>query len=205
MNRRENFTCFNIRTFLQSDKTELIGKESLTEILSDFICPKNTDVENFLKRNAVEFTRKNQSVTYLVFSNEDAQLLGYFTITIKPITVNADRFSNTVRKKILRVGELDEERNVITMPAYLIAQLGKNFDDRAEGKITGQELLNIAMDTIKKVQYSVGGVVTFLEAVDNEKLKAFYDRDNGFKEFEIRKSKAGEHEPQTLVQMLKVM
>lgn len=94
---------------------------------------------------------------------------------------------------------------MITMPAYLIAQLGRNFDDRAEGKITGQELLNIAMDTIKKVQYEVGGVVVFLETADNEKLKTFYDRDNGFKAFETRKSRAEEHESQTLVQMLKVI
>ena len=205
MNRKEDFTCFNIRRFLQSDKAEPVGKENLTEILSDFICPKNRDVENFLRKNAVEFTRKNQSVTYLVFSNEDAQLLGYFTLAVKPITANADRFSNTARKKMLRVGEMDGERNAITMPAYLIAQLGKNYDDRAAGKITGQELLDIAMDTVRKVQYEVGGVVVFLEAVDHDKLKAFYDRDNGFKEFETRKSRTEEHEPQTLVQMLKVI
>ena len=48
-----------------------------------------------MKEQSIEFTKKNQSVTYLVFSNEDASLVGYFTIAIKPITVNAENFSNT--------------------------------------------------------------------------------------------------------------
>lgn len=53
MNIREDFTCFNIRKFLQSDKAVPVGKENLTDILSDFICPQNLDVETFLRKNAV--------------------------------------------------------------------------------------------------------------------------------------------------------
>lgn len=41
---------------------------------------KNPDVEYFLKSNCVEFTKKNQSVTYLVMSMEKGEFLGYFTI-----------------------------------------------------------------------------------------------------------------------------
>mgnify|MGYP000615218673 CR=1 FL=1 len=56
-------------------------------------------MEQFLKERAIEFTKKNQSVTYLVISSDDGELLGYFTIAVKPITVNADNFSGTVRRK----------------------------------------------------------------------------------------------------------
>ena len=42
----------------------------LARVLSGFSCPKNQDVANFLKKNAVEFTKKSQSVTYLVFSGK---------------------------------------------------------------------------------------------------------------------------------------
>ena len=53
-----------------------------------------------MKDNAIEFTKKNQSVTYLVLSNEDGMIVGYFTIALKPITVNANRMSNTVKRKL---------------------------------------------------------------------------------------------------------
>ena len=66
-----------------------LGEEELLGILSEFSCSINPDVERFLREQSVEFTKKNQSVTYLVFSNNDASLVGYFTLAIKPISVNA--------------------------------------------------------------------------------------------------------------------
>ena len=90
-----------------------------------------------MKEQSIEFTKKNQSVTYLVFSNEDASLVGYFTITIKPITVNAENFSNTMKRKIARVSELDEENGTYTLSAYLIAQLGKTLRMELMRKLLG--------------------------------------------------------------------
>lgn len=177
----------------------------MLQILSDFSCPLNTDVERFLKERAIEFTKKNQSVTYLVFSNEDAVLVGYFTLTVKPITVDAAKFSNTTKRKILRVSELDEVTQTFHLAAYLIAQLGKNFTDGANHKITGEQLLEIAMTKVRELQFMVGGMVVFLEAEQNEKLIQFYDEKNGFKEFETREMSTSSDEAHTLVQMLKVL
>ena len=71
MPSEEQFVCVNIWGFLNPKETSGIGESDLEKILSDFSNPKNSDVESFLKRNAIEFTKKNQSVTYLVFSLED--------------------------------------------------------------------------------------------------------------------------------------
>lgn len=49
----------NIRAYLDKEKPTYIGEDKLNEILSDFSCPKNPDVENFLLRNAIEFTKKD--------------------------------------------------------------------------------------------------------------------------------------------------
>ena len=81
MPSEEQFICVNIRDFLNPEETGGIGENDLEKILSDFSSPKNSDVESFLKKNAIEFTKKNQSVTYLVFSLEDMCLAGYFAIT----------------------------------------------------------------------------------------------------------------------------
>lgn len=120
-------TVFNIREYLSAKDEAILGEEALQQILSEFSCEKNSDVETFLKERAIEFTKKNQSITYLVFNNEDAALVGYFTLTIKPISVKDDYFSNTVKRKIARVSELDPENGMYTLSAYLIAQLGKTM------------------------------------------------------------------------------
>ena len=107
-------------------------------------------------------------------------LVEYFTLALKPLTVRGETVSNTVKKKLLRVSEWDEKSDTYTMSAYLIAQLGKNFTNGADKKITGEELLALAWDKIKEIQYLGGGVETFLEAENEEKLLSFY-RDNRFR------------------------
>lgn len=104
-----DITVFNIREYLSAKGDTGLGEDELRQILSEFFCDKNSDVERFLKEQSIEFTKKNQSVTYLVFSNDDASLVGYFTLTMKPITIKADSFSNTMKRKIARVSEMDEE------------------------------------------------------------------------------------------------
>lgn len=196
---KDNYTTVNIREYFSNRDSEISGEQILTDMLSGFSCPVNPNVEKFFKENAVEFTKKNQSVTYLVFSKEDATLVGYFTLAVKPITVNSTIISNTTKRKLLRVGQIDEDNQELHLAAYLIAQLGKNFTNDANDKITGQQLLEIAIDEVKESQFKIGGIVVFLEAENNPKLRQFYVQENNFKEFGVRKDE------ETLVQMLKLL
>lgn len=198
-------TVFNIREYLSVEDDKELGEEKLQEFLSEFSCEKNSDVERFLKQQSIEFTKKNQSVTYLVFSNEDATLVGYFTLAIKPISVHASDFSNTMKRKISRVSELDETNGTYTLSAYLVAQLGKNYANGANDKVTGEQLLQAAVDTIKELQYMAGGMVIFLETENEEKLMDFYERKNGFKRFATKEVKSGTTDAHTLIQLLKVL
>lgn len=202
MNDTSQFTVFNIRKYLQEE--EGLGENALQYILSEFTCPKNPDVEKFLKQSSIEFTKKNQSVTYLVFSNDTAELVGYFAITIKPIEVNSNsNISKSVMKKVARMSEGNEHSNDFHLAAYLIAQLSKNFSNNANNKITGKQLLEIAIMHLKEIQFKIGGTVVFLETDENEMLLEFYGEENDFKIFKTRES--GTKEPHTLVQMLKVL
>lgn len=72
---RDNYTMINIREYLALGTDEEVGEPALVRLLSDFSCPKNPDVEHFLKKNAIEFTKKNQSVTYLVNRITGAEML----------------------------------------------------------------------------------------------------------------------------------
>ena len=93
---------------MDKDEPTYIGEESLYDLLSDFSCPENPDVECFLLHNAIEFTKKDQSITYLVFDAEDASLVGYFSLTVKSISVRASNISKTMAKKLSRVSILDD-------------------------------------------------------------------------------------------------
>lgn len=198
-------TVFNIREYLSAKDDKDLGEDELRQLLSEFSCERNPDVERFLKEQSIDFTKKNQSITYLAFSNDDASLVGYFTLTIKPITVNAENFSNTMKRKIARVSELDEESDTYILSAYLIAQLGKNYKDGANEKTTGEQLLQAAIDTIKEIQYMAGGMVIFLETEDKEKLMHFYEENNGFKRFDTKEVKDRTENVHTLVQLLKIL
>ena len=50
------YLTVNIRAYLDKDELTYIGEESLYDLLSDFSCPNNPDVEYFLSHNAIEFT-----------------------------------------------------------------------------------------------------------------------------------------------------
>ena len=180
-------TAFNIRDFFNEDSTYAVGEKSLTELLSEFSCGKNPAVEKFLKENAIDFAKKNQSVTYLVFAGEEASFVGYFTLAIKPICVNVKKFSNTLKRKIGRVSSANKKEEMYTLSAYLLAQLGK-----------------VAASTIKALQYQVGGMVMFLETENVVRLLQFYEAENGFKKFAVRKTQENTEE-HTLVQLLKII
>lgn len=77
MRTEDKFLVTNIRRYLGSDNPKL-GEDKLIQHISEFSCPKNPDVEHFLKKNAIEFTKKSQSVTYLpspIFSEIICQII----------------------------------------------------------------------------------------------------------------------------------
>ncbi len=203
MTEKNKYRIINIRRYIGNENPEL-GEDELRQILSEFSCPMNHDVERFLKYSSIEFTKKNQSVTYLVFSVADGKLLGYFTLALKPLTVRGETVSNTVKRKLLRVSELDKKSDTYTMSAYLIAQLGKNYSENDGKMITGAELLGLAWDKIKATQYMFGGMVTFLEAENEEKLLSFY-RDNRFSQFDTRQTISDTDESHELIQLLRLL
>lgn len=198
----EQYFTVNIRAYLDKNELTYIGEESLYDLLSDFSCPKNPDVEYFLSHNAIEFTKKDQSVTYLVFDAEDASLVGYFSLTVKPISIYISNISKTMAKKLSRVSILDKETQSYTTVAYLIAQLGKNYALPKNKQIPGNVLLGFALKTISSIKYSVGGIIEFLECEDNRFLLNFYI-ENHFKPFDTRITTSKNTEPHTLHQLLK--
>lgn len=192
----KSYFVLNIREFLGSP-----AENDLSILRNQFQCPLNKDIEGFLKNSAVVFARKNQAVSYLVFSKKNGSLLGYFSLAIKTISVRAQNVSKTVQRKLSRMSALDDDGEY-NIPAYLIAQLGKNFQAGLNDSITGNELLSLAMEQILLLQHGVGGVLCVLECENKEKLLDFYCEQNHFVEFGARKTKSSD---KNLLQLLKTI
>ena len=55
-----DITVFNIREYLSDKDDKILGEEMLQQILSEFSCEKNSDVEKFLKGKSIEQRRINR-------------------------------------------------------------------------------------------------------------------------------------------------
>ncbi len=169
------YTKINLR-----DMLETMDAAEIKDILADFYCPQNKDVEEFLKNKAVEFARQGIASTYLVFASykEESVLVGYFALASKHFHVNPsdkkNKISNTLKKRIAKFATYDQSLNKYILAAPLIGQFGKNFSGGYNKLITGDELLKIACDTVREAQRIIGGKFVYLECEDVPKLIDFY-------------------------------
>ena len=197
-----NFLIVNISDFSDGNVAGMTEAD-LRQAISEF-SSIDPHVESFLKDNAEGFARQHKSVTYLVFSRITMELLGYFTLIIKPITVRDKMMSKTMLRAFKKVGKFDEVQNTYTVAAYLIAQLGRNFAPSLKNNISGKDLLDAALYILKGIQRNVGGTIVFLEAQDNDKVLSFY-QSNGFRALDKRLASYKDGESFELVQLFKVL
>ena len=185
--------------------------EDLNRILAGYTCPYNNDVEIFLKDKAVAFEKQGISATHLIFASFQNEwvLAGYFTLASKyfHVDLRSKHLGSNLRRRIKRFGTYEADLGKQIIAAPLIGQLGKNFTSGANHLITGDELLQIACDTVKESQAMIGGRLVYLECEDTLPLVCFYKR-NGFFCFGRRMLEEKESryfKGEYLVQMLKYM
>lgn len=186
-----------------------LGEDEAKNILSGFYCPYNTDVEDFLKVKAIEFAKQGISQTHIVMASYkgDNVLVGYYTLSNKILNTSKKALSSKTKRRINRFAKYNNYVGGYAMPAPLIAQLGKNFQNDYNKLITGDELLKMACETVRAAQLLIGGKYVYLECEDKEPLVSFYS-DNGFVNFGERQLDIDEEEQfegKYLLQMIKYL
>lgn len=192
-----------------SDMIQEIGENKTKSILSNFVCPLNKDVEIFLKETACEFAKQQIAATRLIFTSykKELVLIGYYTLSSKIMNVTKSSLSKTYQKRISKFGSYDADLKSYRIPAPLIAQLSKNYQNGYNELISGDELLKLACDRVQAVQREIGGKFTYLECEDKPKLISFY-QSNGFMSFGKRmleKCETSVLSGKYLIQMLKYL
>ena len=194
------------------DISEVAGLEKVSEVISDFSCPRNSDVEDFLQDKAFVFSKQRIASTYLIFSSykERPVLVGYFALTNKHFHIDTQKpggISKNLLKRISKFAVRDRELNKYIISAPLIGQLGKNYANGYDKLIAGDELLKIACDTVREALRIIGGKLVYLECEDVPSLVRFYE-ENGFYNFGRRALEGDEKSKlkgDSLVQMLRYL
>lgn len=80
--------------------------------------------------------------------------------------------------RVKQHGTYDNSTGEYIISAPLIAQLSKNFADGNDTLISGSEILQMAIERIRKIQQEIGGKFLYLECEEKEKLLKFYEKNN---------------------------
>lgn len=195
------YKVINIKDIYKS-----LGEENTKDIIKNFECELNPDVEYFIKEKAIEFSKQDIAETFLVLApyKNEMVIAGYFAITNKGISIKKSNLSKSKRKKLLKYSRFDNESKSYHIALPLIGQLGKNYHNGYNQLISGDVLLKLACDKVKEAQDILGGRFVFLECEDISKLKDFYES-NGFVCFGKRNLERDEMERNSgkyLLQML---
>ena len=190
-----NYAVMNILDFMDA-----LGEDSLKAVLSKFSCPKNLEIQEFMQKNAIEFAKKKTSITYLLVDHE-YRIHGIFAVTHKALQVMSRELSGTVRKKLQRYAQEDEETGELTLSAFLIGQFGKNYQYGDLPTITGVQLMDAAFEVLESVQHQIGGGVVYLECEEKPQLLEFYQNESN--RFRIFGERYSERDRTKYIQLLK--
>lgn len=138
----------------------------------------NPDIERFLNENAIQFAKMKTAITYLVIDEEDGALLGYFTLTHKPLIIPADGLSRRIRDQLKRFSKLDEEGNIYTVSAFLLAQFSKNYGTDNGMRLSGETLMKVVLEQLHDIQNKVGGTIVYLDCEADASLITFYEQES---------------------------
>ena len=179
----------NIGVWNILDLVEEFGDEYVSALISDFSTGiekngrkqnLNPDIEEFLKKNAIQFAKEKKSITYLVGDKNDGSLLGYFTLAHKAIEIPADGLSNSTIRKIEKHSRLNIETNSYVVSAFLIAQFGKNFGVDDGRRLSGNDLMILCVKELSEIRHRIGGNVEYLDCEADASLIRFYQDQQNF-------------------------
>jgi len=150
-----------------------IEGRDVEEYLHSFICEKNESVESFLHNKAITNETEQHGRTSLVIDSSTQDIIGYFTLTIKPF--NFTTASGKNRRK------LAGDKVATVFQTILIAKLGRS--DAYKGIVSGSNILQLALENCNAINRLAALRIVCVEYEEIEYLKWFYPN-NGFTELQ---------------------
>ncbi len=142
---------------------EISNEAIAQDLISIFLCQKDRDIEDFLKKRAIYFEKLGKSRTFFLYDEdeEDFNILAYFTLAIQVLRVPQKGISNRKIKNLDGFSSKQKGSIISEFPSILIGQLGKN--EMYPDKISGKEILEYCLAVLIEGQIRLGGRVILLE------------------------------------------
>ena len=143
---------------------------SVRNALGRFKSVHDSATESFLREKAIDMEKRDLSRTYLVVSRDDANVIGYITLSIKCMAFPKE---NLLSGKTLKGMNIESSTGVAQ--SYLLGQLSRSKD---APKGLGGEMLDLAFDKLGQAKGIVGCRMVRLDCHDE--LIPYYT-DHGFR------------------------
>lgn len=150
------------------------------QIVSGFKCKKGSDLEKFLKTQALENEKRGFSRTFLIIdkikyeSKNEFKILGFISLALKILNIQG---LNPTQKKAL-TSCIPYGCTLAEIPTYLIGQLGR-CDSCKKDVLSGKEIFTLAISQLKNVIDTIGGEIIILDC-ESKLYEKFYSQ-FGFK------------------------
>lgn len=149
------------------------GEQEVQQLISIFVCSKDRDIEEYLRKDAILFEKLGKSRTFFVF-DEDAdsfEILGYFTLALQVLKI-PEVFSNRQIKKFDGYNAKAHGEKILEFPVILIGQFARN--EACAARISGYDLMQYCLNMLFDGQMHLGGRIILLECKDIPYLIEFY-------------------------------
>jgi hypothetical protein len=162
-----------------------------------FFCKQDSDVENFIRHEAIEYEKIGRSRTFIIYDEDgdEFKILAYFTLAIKVLGVNKDLLSIKKTKELDGKSSKNYGRKITEFPTILIGQIAKN--DKYAEFIDGLEIMQYCISMVLLGQSILGGRIVMLECKNIQKIIDLYQKFG----FEI----LSQDETSGLLQMIRVI
>lgn len=149
----------------------------LAEALDMFRCYRDLDIEQFLRKKAIDFEKRGYCTVYLILNEEafdrgQIVIIAYFTLSHKSIGI-IPGVSKTIR------GKIAGKKDAGLAHFVLIGQLGKYITkdkcgDKYTTDITSEDILNDAFTIIEKASDFIVCRGVLVECSSEKKVHMIY-------------------------------
>jgi hypothetical protein len=156
------------------EQMKKVTPEFLAQMIDEFSCVKDADVESFFRGQSIRYERDGLSRTYLYVTEEkdSPHIAAFFSVAI-----TSTEFPGVTKSRKAKIlGGKPGRDTKDHFGGILVAQLGRS-DAFGTDDINGEELILAAEKIIERGRYYLGGKVVYVDC--RAPLITFYEQ-NGY-------------------------
>lgn len=150
-----------------------LSREEINDILANFSCPLDKNIEEFIRNKAYDFEYHDLSRTFLIYCEDE--LCGIFSLAMSEVNVDSS-LTRKEKKELFGTTYSLGKR----IPAHLIGQIAKNYHNGNDKLIRGDQILDFAKNYVILANELTPAPVIRVDCFDKKELTSFYEK-GGFK------------------------